>query len=100
PAMTWRLLTVVVAAVSLLAVARDRTPGAAVTAASVLQRAPAGAPPPKYPDYELVWADEFDRDGQPDAKNWTYERGFVRNRELQWYRPENARVAGGLLTIE
>src|SRR5262245_21720325 len=55
---------------------------------------------PNYPGYELVWADEFDRDGEPDAKNWTYEHGFVRNQELQWYRPENARVAGGLLKIE
>ena len=25
--------------------------------------------------YELVWADEFDRDGRPDSTNWTYERG-------------------------
>lgn len=58
------------------------------------------APPPVYPGYALVWADEFNRDGEPDPKNWTYERGFVRNRELQWYQPANARVANGLLTIE
>lgn len=50
--------------------------------------------------YALVWADEFDRDGPPDPANWTYERGFVRNQELQWYAPENARVARGLLVIE
>ena len=56
--------------------------------------------PPTYPGYALVWADEFDRDGAPDTKKWTYERGFVRNRELQWYQTENARIAGGLLTIE
>ena len=56
--------------------------------------------PPAYPGYELVWADEFNRDGAPDAKNWTYERGFVRNRELQWYQPDNARVANDLLIIE
>jgi beta-glucanase (GH16 family) len=55
---------------------------------------------PVYPGYELVWADEFDRDGAPDPKKWTHELGFVRNRELQWYRPENARVAGGFLVIE
>ena len=36
----------------------------------------------------------------PDPKNWTYERGFVRNDELQWYQPENARCEGGLLVIE
>ena len=56
--------------------------------------------PPHYPGYALVWADEFDRDGAPDPKNWEYERGFVRNQEAQWYRPENARVADGLLVIE
>ena len=57
-------------------------------------------PPPSYPGYTLVWSDEFNRDGRPDPKNWTYERGFVRNQELQWYAPENARVEGGLLVIE
>ena len=53
-----------------------------------------------YPGYSLVWADEFMRDGEPDPKNWTYEHGFVRNRELQWYQRQNARVAGGMLIIE
>jgi beta-glucanase (GH16 family) len=57
-----------------------------------LQRAPATV--------ELVWADEFDRDGRPDSAKWTFERGFVRNQELQWYRPENARVENGHLVIE
>lgn len=69
------------------------------TVASAQSEARSG-PPAAYPGYQLVWADEFDRDGDPDAKNWTCERGFVRNRELQWYRPENARVSDGLLTIE
>jgi len=50
--------------------------------------------------YKLIWADEFDKDGLPDNKNWTYERGFVRNEEIQWYQPENARCEKGLLTIE
>ncbi len=50
--------------------------------------------------YKLVWADEFDKDGPPDPCNWTYERGFVRNEELQWYQPENARCENGLLIIE
>ena len=52
------------------------------------------------PDYSLVWADEFDKDGAPDPANWTYERGFVRNEELQWYQPDNARVEHGMLVIE
>ncbi len=50
--------------------------------------------------HELVWADEFNNDGPPDPANWSYERGFVRNEELQWYQPENARCEGGLLIIE
>jgi len=50
--------------------------------------------------YGLVWSDEFDKDGRPDPANWTYEQGFVRNEELQWYQPDNARCESGLLIIE
>jgi beta-glucanase (GH16 family) len=49
--------------------------------------------------WTLVWSDEFDKDGAPDSSNWGYEKGFVRNSELQWYQPDNATVSGGLLTI-
>lgn len=51
-------------------------------------------------EWKLVFSDEFDYTGKPDPKKWTYERGFVRNQELQWYQPDNANVANGLLTIE
>jgi beta-glucanase (GH16 family) len=50
--------------------------------------------------YQLVWEDGFDSDGPPDPNNWTYERGFVRNNELQWYQEENAVCRSGLLVIE
>ncbi len=50
--------------------------------------------------FKLVWSDEFNKDGRPDPNNWTYERGFVRNQELQWYQPENARCENGILIIE
>ncbi|MBR1788827.1 MAG: glycoside hydrolase family 16 protein [Bacteroidaceae bacterium] len=53
----------------------------------------------QYEGYTLVWQDEFDKDGRP-AEHWSYERGFVRNRELQWYQPDNATVEGGVLIIE
>lgn len=56
------------------------------------QESPAG--------WRLVWADEFDGAPCPDSTSWGYEAGFVRNQELQWYRPENARCEGGLLVIE
>ena len=39
-------------------------------------------------------------DGRPDPARWTYETGFVRNQELQWYRPENAWCENGMLIIE
>ena len=53
--------------------------------------------------WKLVWADEFNRPGLPDAAKWTYEKGFVRNKESQYYtqaRQENARVENGTLVIE
>lgn len=55
-------------------------------------RAPRGPLP-------LVWADEFDKDGPPDPRNWRFETGFVRNEELQWYQPENAVCRGGMLIL-
>ena len=54
----------------------------------------------KADKFELVWSDEFNTDGPPDAKKWSFERGFVRNEELQFYQPQNARCEGGLLVIE
>ena len=49
---------------------------------------------------KLVWSDEFNNNGKPDPANWIYEEGFVRNKELQWYKPENANCFGGVLLIE
>jgi len=51
-------------------------------------------------EWKMVWHDEFDREGRPDPANWDYERGFVRNEELQYYQPENATCRDGLLIIE
>lgn len=51
-------------------------------------------------DYKLVWSDEFENNGSPDSTKWRYEHGFVRNEELQWYQPENARCEKGYLVIE
>ncbi|MDZ7369867.1 MAG: glycoside hydrolase family 16 protein, partial [candidate division KSB1 bacterium] len=52
---------------------------------------------------KLIWSEEFDYTGLPDSTKWTYETGFIRNRELQFYtlrRAENARVENGMLIIE
>lgn len=49
--------------------------------------------------YQLVWQDEFEQDGVPNPDYWTYENGFVRNKEAQWYQPQNAIVRDGVLVI-
>jgi beta-glucanase (GH16 family) len=56
--------------------------------------------PQKMKGMKLVWNDEFNNSGKPDSASWSYENGFVRNQELQWYRPENANCTGGVLLIE
>jgi beta-glucanase (GH16 family) len=51
---------------------------------------------------KLVWQDEFNGSGLPDSARWTYEQGYVRNRELQFYtkaRLQNARMENGNLVI-
>ena len=52
------------------------------------------------PGWKLVWADEFNRNGPPDPKSWTFETGFVRNEEAQWYQAANAHCEHGMLIIE
>ena len=52
------------------------------------------------PGWKLVWSDEFEVDGPPDPMKWESEQGFMRNRELQWYRAANSRCEGGMLVIE
>jgi beta-glucanase (GH16 family) len=54
-------------------------------------------------EWKLVWSDEFDKPGPPDASKWSNEVGFIRNNERQYYthnRRENARVENGMLVIE
>lgn len=57
-------------------------------------------------DWELVWSDEFDGSSL-DLTKWEPQIGTGcpnlcgwGNQELQYYRAENATVAGGMLTIE
>jgi beta-glucanase (GH16 family) len=78
--------------------------------APVAPEPPAPAPssnPPYVPaSYRLVWADEFDAAGLPDATRWAYDTERNRlgwyNNELQYYsgaRLDNAQVSGGRLLI-
>lgn len=49
----------------------------------------------------LVFADEFDTDGAPDSTKWSFENGYVRNGEMQYYTQGlNATCRDGLLIIE
>jgi beta-glucanase (GH16 family) len=55
--------------------------------------------------WEMVWSDEFSKDGIPDTSMWAYDTGGHGwgNKERQYYtklRPENARVENGNLIIE
>ncbi|GEM_PF-4280569 len=50
---------------------------------------------------QLVWADEFNAD-ELNTDFWTYERGYVRNNEVQYYtvdRKENCKLENGMLVI-
>lgn len=53
----------------------------------------------------LIWADEFEKDGLPNPKNWTYDVGDSGwgNNELEYYTENdlrNAKVENGILKIE
>lgn len=54
--------------------------------------------------YQLVWSDEFDKDGPPDSTKWGYDLGGggYGNNELENYtnRPQNVRDSSGYLVIE
>lgn len=56
--------------------------------------------PSAYEGYELVWQDEFNQGDSPDTSTWIHQIGFIRNKELQWYQPDNASIRDGLLVIE
>jgi beta-glucanase (GH16 family) len=69
---------------------------------------PTPSPNPAYvpANYRLVWFDEFNLDGLPDATRWDYDTERNRlgwyNNELQYYasgRLENSQVSGGTLRI-
>lgn len=55
---------------------------------------------------KLVWSDEFDKPGKPDATKWGYDIGNGENgwgnNELEYYTddPKNVRVENGNLVIE
>lgn len=73
---------------------------------ALLVTVPVAAEEAGKPGYELVWSDEFDRDGAPDPAKWRWDvfanKTGWHNGERQYYaadRPENARVENGRLVI-
>jgi beta-glucanase (GH16 family) len=75
------------------------------TSPPVVNNPPPSTPPPAQKPYQLVWSDEFDSAGLPNAANWTYDVGGSGwgNNELEYYtnaRMENARIENGNLVIE
>jgi beta-glucanase (GH16 family) len=81
--------------------------GGSATGAASLNHGTAGNEAvPSLPGWALVWNDEFDVPGLPDASKWDYDTEYNRrgwwNNELQYYsraRLDNARVADGKLYI-
>lgn len=54
-----------------------------------------------YPGYKLVFAEEFSKDGKPNAGVWNFETGFKRNHEHQYYNGnKNCYIQDGVLVIE
>lgn len=56
-------------------------------------------PKQKIEGMKLVWNDEFNGTGAPDTDKWSFETGFARNQELQWYQSNNAECVDGALVI-
>ena len=56
--------------------------------------------PADIPGMKLVWSEEFNKRGKPNPSNWKFEKGYVRNEELQWYQEENAFCKRGTLIIK
>ncbi len=56
--------------------------------------------PSSAQEWKLVWSDEFNNIGAPDSSYWSFEQGFARNEEYQWYQEDNAYCRNGVLVIE
>lgn len=57
------------------------------------------APKLEIEGMKLIWNDEFNETGVPNAAFWNFEKGFARNQELQWYQGNNALCEEGTLVI-
>ena len=53
-----------------------------------------------FAQQQLVWEAKFTGDESFNAANWTFEEGFVRNEEFQWYTKNNIFIKNSTLVIE
>jgi beta-glucanase (GH16 family) len=68
-------------------------------ASPALGPAATDAPLRDLPGWRLVWHDEFRGARCPDPTRWSFENGFIRNHELQFYRARNAFCDRGFLDL-
>ncbi|MBV5282966.1 MAG: glycoside hydrolase family 16 protein [Paludibacter sp.] len=61
---------------------------------------PDASQPKKVAGMILVFSEEFNYEGAPNPEIWSFENGFQRNEELQWYQSKNANCKNGCLVIE
>ena len=61
---------------------------------------PDSSQPKKVIGMKLVFNEEFNYTGSPNPEIWSFETGFKRNEELQWYQSKNANCKNGCLVIE
>jgi len=61
---------------------------------------PDSSQPQKMVAMKLVFNEEFNYEGAPNPEIWSFETGFKRNEELQWYQSKNANCKNGCLIIE
>jgi Beta-glucanase/Beta-glucan synthetase len=61
---------------------------------------PDSSQPKKVTGMKLVFNEEFNYTGSPNPEIWSFETGFKRNEELQWYQSKNASCKNGCLVIE
>lgn len=50
--------------------------------------------------FVLTWSDEFNYNGEPDTSKWSYEIGYKRNHEAQYYTNTNTSCDGSQCTIQ
>ncbi len=62
--------------------------------------APDASQPKKVVGMKLIFSEEFNYEGAPNPEIWSFETGFQRNEELQWYQRKNANCKNGCLVIE